>query len=90
LSNSGADTSHLAVALEKAGARIIGTTPDNIDRAEDRKRFQTLLKKLGLVQPQNGTANSIEDAMRVAKAIGYPWWCAFLRPRRAGYGDHIR
>jgi carbamoyl-phosphate synthase large subunit len=63
---------NLAVPLEKAGARIIGTTPDNIDRAEDRKRFQTLLKKLGLVQPQNGTANSIEDAMRVAKAIGYP------------------
>jgi carbamoyl-phosphate synthase large subunit len=63
---------NLAVALAKAGAKIIGTTPDNIDRAEDRKRFQTLLKKLGLVQPQNGTANSIEDAMRVAKAIGYP------------------
>ncbi len=63
---------NLAVPLAKAGAKIIGTTPDNIDRAEDRKRFQTLLKKLGLVQPQNGTANSIEDAMRVAKAIGYP------------------
>jgi carbamoyl-phosphate synthase large subunit len=63
---------NLSVALAKAGARIIGTTPDNIDRAEDRKRFQALLKKLGLVQPQNGTANSIEDATRVAKAIGYP------------------
>ena len=63
---------NLAVPLEKAGARIIGTTPENIDRAEDRKRFQVLLKKLGLIQPQNGTANSIEDAMRVAKEIGYP------------------
>ena len=63
---------NLAVPLEKAGARIIGTTPENIDRAEDRKRFQVLLKKLGLIQPKNGTANSIEDAMRVAKEIGYP------------------
>ncbi|MEI9477564.1 MAG: carbamoyl-phosphate synthase large subunit [Deltaproteobacteria bacterium] len=63
---------NLAVPLEKAGVRIIGTTPENIDRAEDRKRFQVLLKKLGLIQPKNGTANSIEDAMRVAKEIGYP------------------
>ena len=63
---------NLAVPLEKAGARIIGTTPENIDRAEDRKRFQVLLKKLGLIQPKNGTANSIEDAIRVAKEIGYP------------------
>ncbi|OGP63952.1 MAG: carbamoyl phosphate synthase large subunit [Deltaproteobacteria bacterium RBG_13_53_10] len=63
---------NLAVPLEKAGARIIGTTPENIDRAEDRKRFQVLLKTLNLIQPQNGTANSIEDAMRVAKEIGYP------------------
>ncbi len=63
---------NLAVPLEKAGAKIIGTSPDNIDRAEDRKRFQTLLKKLGLIQPPNGTATSFEEARRVAEEIGYP------------------
>ncbi|MFB3884199.1 MAG: carbamoyl-phosphate synthase large subunit [Thermodesulfobacteriota bacterium] len=63
---------NLAVPLEKMGAKIIGTTPDNIDRAEDRKRFQALLNKLGLVQPLNGTARSIDEAKRVADEIGYP------------------
>ena len=63
---------NLAVPLEKAGAKIIGTTPDNIDRAEDRERFKVLLKKLGLIQPPNGTANSIEDALRIANDITYP------------------
>ena len=63
---------NLASALEKAGAKIIGTTPENIDRAEDRKRFKALLKKLGLIQPSNGTANSVEEARRVAEEIGYP------------------
>jgi len=63
---------NLASALEKAGAKIIGTTPENIDRAEDRKRFKALLKKLGLIQPSNGTANSVEEAGRVAEEIGYP------------------
>jgi len=63
---------NLAVPLEKMGARIIGTTPENIDRAEDRKRFQALLKKLGLIQPPNGTATTIEEARRVAEEIGYP------------------
>ena len=63
---------NLAVALEKAGANIIGTAPDNIDRAEDRDRFTLLLKKLQLHQPPNGTATSAEDAIRVADEIGYP------------------
>jgi carbamoyl-phosphate synthase large subunit len=63
---------NLAVPLEKAGVNIIGTTPDNIDRAEDRKRFKGLLKKLGLIQPLNGTANSAEEAKKVAEKIGYP------------------
>ena len=63
---------NLAVPLERAGVKIIGTTPDNIDRAEDRKRFKALLKKLGLIQPSNGTANSVEEARRVAEEIGYP------------------
>ncbi len=63
---------NLAVPLEKAGVKIIGTTPENIDRAEDRKRFKALLKKLGLIQPSNDTANSVEEARRVAEEIGYP------------------
>ncbi len=63
---------NLAVPLEKAGVKIIGTTPDNIDRAEDRKRFKALLKKLSLIQPSNDTANSVEEARRVAEEIGYP------------------
>jgi carbamoyl-phosphate synthase large subunit len=63
---------NLAVPLEKAGAKIIGTSPDNIDRAEDRKRFQVLLNKLHLTQPPNGTATSFEEARRVAEEIGYP------------------
>ncbi len=62
----------LAVALEKAGVPIIGTSPDAIDRAEDRERFQALLHKLGLRQPENGMARSAEDAERVAERIGYP------------------
>jgi len=62
----------LAVALEKAGVPIIGTSPDSIDRAEDRERFQEMLHKLGLRQPENGTARSFEEAEKVADRIGYP------------------
>ncbi len=63
---------NLAVPLEKAGVRILGTTPDSIDRAEDRERFKDLIRKLGLVQPQNGTATSFEEARVVAREVGYP------------------
>ncbi|OGP74868.1 MAG: carbamoyl phosphate synthase large subunit [Deltaproteobacteria bacterium RBG_16_49_23] len=63
---------NLAVPLEKAGAKIIGTSPDNIDKAEDRKRFQALINKLRLIQPPNGTATSFDEARRVAEDIGYP------------------
>jgi carbamoyl-phosphate synthase large subunit len=62
----------LAMALEKAGVPIIGTSPDAIDRAEDRERFQALLHKLGLKQPENGLARSFEEAEKVAERIGYP------------------
>jgi len=62
----------LAVALEQAGVPIIGTTPDAIDRAEDRERFQEMLHKLKLLQPANGTARSTEEALVVANRIGYP------------------
>lgn len=63
---------NLAVPLMKAGVPIIGTSPDSIDRAEDRERFQALIKKLDLLQPPNGTAKSIEEAARIAEDIGYP------------------
>jgi len=63
---------NLAVPLEKAGVPIWGTTPDSIDRAEDRKRFQALLKKLNLIQAENGTARSFEEARKVAGRISYP------------------
>lgn len=62
----------LARALEKAGVPIIGTTPDAIDRAEDRERFQQMLSELGLKQPPNRTARAPEEAIRLAEEIGYP------------------
>jgi carbamoyl-phosphate synthase large subunit len=62
----------LAVPLEKAGVKIIGTSPDSIDRAEDRKRFNKLVKKLKLLQPYGGTATSYAETLKVAKKLGYP------------------
>ncbi len=62
----------LAVPLEKAGVHILGTSPDSIDRAEDRKRFTLLLRKLGLRQPPCGTAESNDDALEIAGRIGFP------------------
>ncbi|MDQ6958360.1 MAG: carbamoyl-phosphate synthase large subunit [Mariprofundaceae bacterium] len=62
----------LAKDLEAAGVPIIGTSPDMIDLAEDRERFQKLLHELGLLQPENGTARSVEQALGIAVKIGYP------------------
>ena len=62
----------LAAALEAAGMPILGTSPDAIDLAEDRERFQQLLNKLGLRQPENGTARSPDEAEKIAERIGYP------------------
>jgi carbamoyl-phosphate synthase large subunit len=62
----------LARALEAANVPIIGTTPDSIDLAEDRERFQQLLKRIGLKQPPNRTASSPEEAVDLADEIGYP------------------
>ena len=62
----------LAAALEDANIPILGTSPDAIDLAEDRERFQKLLEELKLKQPPNGTARSAEEAEQVAKNIGYP------------------
>lgn len=62
----------LADALEKAGIPILGTSPDAIDLAEDRDRFQKLLQKLSLTQPKNGIAYSVEQARLVAGELGFP------------------
>ncbi len=62
----------LAEDLEAAGAPIIGTTPDSIDLAEDRERFQQMIQKLGLLQPPNRTAREPEEAVQLAREIGYP------------------
>ena len=63
---------NLSIPLFKAGVPILGTQPESIDRAEDRKLFQAMLHKLGLIQPENGTATSVAEAAAVAEAIGYP------------------
>ncbi len=63
---------NLSHGLEKAGVPIVGTSVDSIDLAEDRKRFAQLLRKLDIQQPANGIAYNIEQALEVAKSIGYP------------------
>ena len=63
---------NLAMRLSEAGVPIIGTSPDSIDLAEDRKRFGALLQDLGIPQPENGTATSPEEAKECAARIGYP------------------
>jgi carbamoyl-phosphate synthase large subunit len=63
---------NLAMRLHEAGVPIIGTSPDSIDLAEDRKRFGALLSDLGIPQPENGTATSIEEAREIAERIAYP------------------
>jgi carbamoyl-phosphate synthase large subunit len=63
---------NLAMRLQKSGVKVIGTSPDSIDLAEDRKRFGVLLDQLGIPQPANGMAASVEEAREVAARIGYP------------------
>jgi carbamoyl-phosphate synthase large subunit len=62
----------LSRLLEEAGAPIIGTTPDSIDIAEDRERFQMLVRNLGLKQPANATARTEDQAVQLAREVGYP------------------
>ncbi|MGQ9497176.1 MAG: carbamoyl-phosphate synthase large subunit [Desulfotomaculales bacterium] len=62
----------LAIPLQQEGVRILGTSPASIDLAEDREKFAAILSRLGLRQPPNGTGRSVEEAKRVAQAIGYP------------------
>ncbi|MBP7215670.1 MAG: carbamoyl-phosphate synthase large subunit [Candidatus Omnitrophica bacterium] len=63
---------NLAVPLRRAGVRLLGTSADSIDIAEDRKRFKQMLHKLNLLQPENGTAFTFSEAQEVARRIGYP------------------
>src|ERR1039457_2199033 len=63
---------NLARQLKAAGVPIIGTSPESIDLAEDRKHFGKLLSKLGIPQPANGTAMNVAEALDVARRIGYP------------------
>ncbi|MCP4160631.1 MAG: carbamoyl-phosphate synthase large subunit, partial [Deltaproteobacteria bacterium] len=63
---------NLSNALDEKNIPIIGTQPESIDRAEDRDLFQAMLKKLGLRQPENGIANSMEEAIKESEKIGYP------------------
>ena len=62
----------LARALEKEGVRILGTSPEAIDLAEDRGRFEALTRELGVAQPPSGIAYSVDEALAVAGRIGYP------------------
>jgi carbamoyl-phosphate synthase large subunit len=62
----------LSLGLHNAGVRVLGTSPDSIDLAEDRKRFSALLDELEIPQPPSGTATSREEARRIAASIGYP------------------
>ncbi|HHO47834.1 MAG TPA: carbamoyl-phosphate synthase large subunit [Desulfobacteraceae bacterium] len=78
---------NLAVPLDREGVRIIGTPPDAIDRAEDRKRFQQFLQKLGLRQPDNDTAFSLKEALAAAERIGYP---VVMRPSYVLGGRDMR
>ncbi len=81
----------LAAALEAANIPILGTSPDAIDLAEDRKRFQQLLARLGLKQPDNGIATSLDEAVAVAARVGYPGGDPpFLCAGRARDGDRAR
>ena len=63
---------NLAVALRAAGVNILGTSSENIDIAEDRKRFKQMIDKLGLLQPNSGTVFTFAEAQKVANDIGYP------------------
>ncbi|MEO7455285.1 MAG: carbamoyl-phosphate synthase large subunit, partial [Gemmatimonadaceae bacterium] len=62
----------LTRGLEAAGVNILGTSPDDIDAAEDRRRFEAIAREVGLTQPPNGTVTSVEEALEAAERIGYP------------------
>ena len=63
---------NIANELEEAGVKILGTSPETIDLAEDRDRFRKVMRKLGIPQPESGMASTLEKALEIAKRIGYP------------------
>ena len=63
---------NIANELAEAGVKILGTTPETIDLAEDRDRFRKIMEKLGIPQPESGMASTLEEAMKIADRIGYP------------------
>ena len=63
---------NIAKELEDAGVKIIGTSPEKIDLAEDRDRFRKLMRKLGIPQPESGMASTLDEALKIAEKIGYP------------------
>jgi len=63
---------NIAKELEEAGVKILGTSPESIDLAEDRKRFSEIMQKLGIPQPESGTASTLDEALKIAKKIKYP------------------
>jgi carbamoyl-phosphate synthase large subunit len=63
---------NIAKGLEEAGVKILGTSPENIDIAEDRERFKKMLNKLKMIQPENGTAVNLKQARAIARRVGYP------------------
>ena len=63
---------NLARELEDAGVKILGTSPESIDLAEDRKRFKNVIEKIGIPQPESGTAVTLKEALVVAREVGYP------------------
>ncbi len=63
---------NIAAELEKAGARILGTSPETIDLAEDRDRFNAIMEKIGIPMPESGMASNVTEAIEVANRIGYP------------------
>lgn len=77
----------LAAGLEKRGIKILGTSPDSIDLAEDRSRFGAVLEKLNLRQPQGGTATTAPEAMKIAESIGFP---VLVRPSYVLGGSAMR
>jgi carbamoyl-phosphate synthase large subunit len=81
----------LAVPLQKAGVKLLGTSADAIDRAEDRQRFGELVQQAGLRSPVWGTAHGLAEARKIAERIGYPVMVPpLVRAGRAGHGDRLR
>ena len=82
---------NLSLPLKRAGVPIIGTSPESIDLAEDRKRFGKLITELGIPQPEGAMATSVDEAVYGANSVGYPCACSSqLRAWRPRHGDRVR